>query len=281
LIHYYYAFALSREGRGEGEPVNSFTPESLSKMREHLMKAIEMRPDFPESYSLLAFVNLVSGTNLDESIQMLKRALVSSPGRNDLVFMLAQVYMRKEDFQIARELLQKLSANNSDAELSQRAQSMLAQLINREEELARYKNAAGSPDNRPTVQSTVNSGGQSELVVASTDPSSYLREALRKPEAGETQTQGLLRQIDCDAKGITFTVQVGGEILKLTTPSFDDVDLTSFSPDGGNEIKCGPRKPENNVIVDYVPASDARAKTNGVAKSIEFVPKDFKLKAGP
>ena len=70
-------------------------------------------------------------------------------------------------------------------------------------------------------------------------------------------------------------------MLKLTTTSFEHVDLTSFSPDGGNEIKCGPRKPENNVIVAYVPASDARAKTNGVAKSIEFVPNDFKLKTEP
>jgi len=76
-------------------------------------------------------------------------------------------------------------------------------------------------------------------------------------------------------------VKVGDTILKLTTASFEDVDLTSFSADGGNEIKCGPRQPENNVILDYVPAGDARAKTNGVMKSIEFVPKDFRLKAAP
>jgi hypothetical protein len=55
---------------------------------------------------------------------------------------------------------------------------------------------------------------------------------------------------------------------------------TSFSPDAGHEINCGPRQPENNVIVAYVSASDDRAKTDGVAKSIEFVPKDFKLKTG-
>lgn len=280
LIHYYYAFALSREGRGEGEPVSGFTPESVSKMREHLMKAIEMRPDFPESYSLLAFVNLVSGSNLDESVQMLKRAIAISPGRNDLVFMLAQVYLRKEDYKTARDLLQKLSENNSDAELRQHAQAVLAQLVTREEELARYRNSTGSSGNRQPSQDSVKAGAQPE-VVGSTDPSSYLREALRKPEAGETQIQGRLVRIDCDAKGITFIVEVGERILKFSTASFEDMDLTSFSADGGSEIKCGPRKPENNVILDYVPASDARVKTNGVVKSIEFVPKDFKLKAVP
>jgi FimV-like protein len=277
LIHYYYAYALSREGHGDGEPVSSFTPDSLSKMREHLMKAIELRPDFAESYSLLAFVNLISGSNLDESLQMLKRAMVISPGRNDLVFMLAQVYMRKEDYKTARDLLQKLSENNSDVELKQHAQTMLAQLVTMEEDQARYRSSAGNSDNRPPVQYSVNPDAQPQ-VIGSVDPSSYLREALRKPEAGETQAQGLLVRIDCDAKGITFIVQVGERTLKLTTASFEDVDLTSFTPDGGSEIKCGPRKPENNVILDYVPASAAGAKTNGAVKSIEFVPKDFKLK---
>ncbi len=275
LIHYYYAYALSREGSGGAETVTAFAPQNIEKMREHLKKAIEMRPDFPESYSLLAFVNLVSGSDLDESVQMLKRALTTSPGRNDLVFMLAQVYMRKADYKIARELLQKLSENNSDAELRQRAQTMLAQLVTMEEQLAN----SGDSRNRPTLRDSVNSGPQPKGR-KNVDPSVYLREALRKPEAGETQVQGLLMRIDCDAKGITFVVRVGEGMLNLTTTSFEDFDLTSFSPDGGTEIKCGPRQPENNVIVAYVPAG-TRGKTDGIAKSMEFVPKDFKLVAAP
>ncbi|MGI9068708.1 MAG: tetratricopeptide repeat protein [Pyrinomonadaceae bacterium] len=276
LIHYYYAYALSREGSGGAEIVTAFAPQNIEKMREHLKKAIEMRPDFPESYSLLAFVNLVSGSDLDESVQMLKRALTTSPGRNDLVFMLAQVYMRKADYKIARELLQKLSENNSDAELRQRAQTMLAQLVTMEEQLA---NSGEDSRNRPTLRDSVNSGPQPKGR-KNVDPSVYLREALRKPEAGETQVQGLLMRIDCDAKGITFVVRVGEGMLNLTTTSFEDFDLTSFSPDGGTEIKCGPRQPENNVIVAYVPAG-TRGKTDGIAKSMEFVPKDFKLVAAP
>ena len=70
LIHYYYAYALSREGSGNAEIVTGFPPQNVDKMREHLKKAIQLRPDFPESYSLLAFVNLVSGGNLDESVQI-------------------------------------------------------------------------------------------------------------------------------------------------------------------------------------------------------------------
>lgn len=272
LIHYYYAFVLSRADSSDSGIATGISPEDAARMREHLKKAIELRPDFLESYGLLAFVSLVSGNNLDESVQSLKRALTSSPGRNDLAFMLAQVYMRKEDYKPARELMQKLSENNGDAELRQRAQDMLGQLTSMEEQAARRTLSR----DQPTMRNSGDSGSRPEVSV-NTDPSSYLREALRKTQSGETQVQGLLLRIDCDAKAITFIVQAGERTLRLTTTSFEHVDLTSFSSDAGNEIKCGPRKPENNVVVTYVPASETRAKTNGVAKSIEFVPKDFKL----
>ena len=54
--------------------------------------------------------------------------------------------------------------------------------------------------------------------------------------------------------------------------------MVSFSEDAGNQITCGPRKTQNNVVVAYVGATDPRAKVDGVLKSIEFVPPDFKLK---
>jgi Tfp pilus assembly protein PilF len=271
LIHYYYAFALSREGSGDGEIVTGLSPQNLNTMRDHLKKAIALRPDYPESYSLLAYVNLLTGSNLDESVQMLKRALATSPGRNDLLFMLAQVYMRKDEIKTAREMLQKLSENNSNPELREHARTLLAEIVANETERERYRASEKEFRSRPTPQESA----QPEVSV-SLDPSSYMRDALRKPQTGETQVQGTLVRIDCVAKGITLVVRAGERLLKVTTRSFEQMDITSFTSDAGNEITCGPRKPENNVIVTYAPAA-ARAVTDGVAKSLEFVPKDFKL----
>ena len=76
-----------------------------------------------------------------------------------------------------------------------------------------------------------------------------------------------------------FVVKVGGRLLNVKTDSFADIDISSYAASAGGEITCGLRKPEDNVVVDYVPAADSRAKINGVVKSIEFVPNDFKLKA--
>jgi len=281
LIHYYYAYALSREGNRDMQTVMGFAPETAAKMRAELKLAIQLRPDFPESYSLLAFVNLVTESELDETLELLKRALATSPGRNDLVFMLAQLYLRKEDFKTARQLIAKLIVNN-DAEIRQRAQGLLAQLVSIEEQLARIQAAreerpSGSRSS-PTLRDSSDASRPSDAVENRYDPAVVLRESLRRPAAGETQAQGTLARIDCDAKSITFIVKINGRLFKLNTDSFRNVGLMSFSEDAGRQVTCGPRKPENNVVVCYLAATDPRAKIDGLIKSIEFVPPDFKLK---
>jgi len=115
----------------------------------------------------------------------------------------------------------------------------------------------------------------------SLDPYAYLQEALRKPGEGEKQLQGTLIRLDCDAKGITFIIKRDNRILKMHTLKFEGIKIAAFSSDAGSELTCGPRKPENEVVVCYVPSKGARAKFNGELKSVEFVPKEFKLKAKP
>ena len=66
--------------------------------------------------------------------------------------------------------------------------------------------------------------------------------------------------------------------LRLGTTSFDNIVLTTYDPKIQGEITCGARKPESAVVISYLPNKDKRVKTDGVLKSIEFVPEDFKLK---
>ena len=279
LIHYYYAYALSREGNRDMQTVMGFAPETAATMRAELKRAIELRPDFPESYSLLAFVSLVTDTDLNETIELLKRAVAKAPGRNDLLFMLAQLYMRKEDFKTARQLVDKLASGN-DEEFRQRSQGLLTELVSMEEQLARIR-AKEERANNPQFRDSRDENGQ-PVIIREIDPASILRESLRKPAAGETQTQGSLVRIDCDARGgITFVLRINEQLLKLSTDSFRNVSLMSFSEDAGGQVTCGPRKPENNVVVAYLASTDPRPKFDGVIKSIEFVPPDFQLKAGP
>ena len=274
LIHYYYAFALSREGMRDTNTVMGFAPEIAAKMRVSLNRAIELRPDFPESYNLLAFLNLVTATDIDLSVEMMKHQLAIAPARDDFAFMLAQLYLRKEDAPAARKLIDRIT-KSTDAEVRQRAQSLRSQLEWIEKDQARLAKQAEDANNSSSDRGRDVNG---QAIVYDVDPNAILRDSLRKPAAGETQTQGVLLRIDCDPKAITFVVRIGDQLRKLTTDNFHHVALMTFTAEAGRQVTCGPRKPEDNVVVAYVPASDVRAKVDGVVKSVEFVPPDFKLK---
>ena len=73
-------------------------------MRAELRKAIALKPDFPESYALLGFINVVRNEEVDETIKLLKRVVTMSRSNERVVFMLAQLYMCKQDFAEARRL---------------------------------------------------------------------------------------------------------------------------------------------------------------------------------
>ena len=89
--------------------------------------------------------------------------------------------------------------------------------------------------------------------------------------------QGTLLRLECDAKGIVFVVQTDKGLLRLRSASFDDVEITTYDTSVKGEITCGERKPANVVVVCYVLTTDKKLKADGVLKSIEFVPTDFKL----
>jgi predicted Zn-dependent protease len=276
LIHYYYAFALSREGNRDMQSVMGFAPGTAATMRRELKRAIELRPDFLQSYSLLAFVNLVTETDLDETIAMLKNVLTAAPERLDLVFMLAQIHLRKHEFKSARELIDTLKSS-ADAEMRLRGERLLSQVVAVEEQAERISRERAETAKETTIAEEQD-GVTKLYIIHPYDPVAALRESLRSPGNGETQTQGLLMRVDCDAKAIVFVVKVGERLLKLNTDDIRHVEFRSFSDDAHGHITCGARKPENNVVVAYVASADARPKSDGVIKSVEFVPADFKLK---
>ena len=289
LAHYYYAYTLSRETE-EGQPLSGYSPERAAKIREHLKKAIELRPDYPESYNLLAFVSMVTGDDLKGTIESMKQVLSASPGRHDFAFTLAQLYARNGDYKQARTMLEQLIKSDADETIRQHCEAVLAQITRIEENAGTYDQL--KPQRRPdgTAPALVKAGAESPATESTSandspqpapasDPSSYLREVLRPPAAGETQLQATLLRLECDAKGvITFVVQTGNGLLRLRAASFEDVEITTYDTSVKGEITCGERKPANAVIVNYLPNTDKKIKADGIIKSVEFVPSDFKLK---
>ena len=87
----------------------------------------------------------------------------------------------------------------------------------------------------------------------------------------------MLTSIDCNAKGITFTVRAGDRTLKFHSDNFDRLDITAFTTGISGDITCGPRKPENWIVLTYTPPK-AGVKNDGEVSALEFVPQSFVLK---
>jgi len=128
LIHYYYAYAISREQMDDEQEIDAYEDDAAQLMRRELRRAIALKPDFAESYRLLAFINLVTGEQLPEAVELLRRGLKLSPGRPDLTFILAQVYLRMKDAHAARAALQQLVNSAANPRLRARAQTLLDRL---------------------------------------------------------------------------------------------------------------------------------------------------------
>lgn len=294
LVHYYYALALSQLAPGEQRLITSYPPDDVTKMRAELKRAIELNPDFPESYHLLAFVNLVTNEQIDESIAMLKKALSVSPGKQEYSFVLAQLYMHKRDFKAAREILEPLARNGSDPDISVHAQGLLDSLKSMEEFEARFKaqkqggeetdgSESADGETAPHLRARSNSPAR-ETVIPAGQPFDQraamlqaVREVLRKPGAGEEHRRALLVSIDCGPKAVVLDFKAGDLALKLRTADFTHVEFRAYAVEMGSEISCGKRNPANDVVVTYRPGKDPRTRTDGEVVAVEFVPKEFEL----
>jgi tetratricopeptide (TPR) repeat protein len=273
LAHYYYASVLARGKQDDVSITQGYSPDIAMKARAELKKAIALRPDLAESYNLLAYVNLVTSTDIDETIELLKTALARLPNRIDFIYMLGQLYMHKDDYKQARPLLDRVAAGPVELRVRQHAQKLLATMSSIEEQQKQKEAARIARGLNPNP--TLALGAAANQVAL--DPSMELREALRIPASGETQAQGILLSIECEPAGLVFVVKIDERMLRLRTDSFQRIRRTTFTADVKGTITCGARKPENPVVVCYVPNSDKKAKVDGVLDSIEFVPGDFKL----
>lgn len=287
LAHYYYAYALSREGMGDSGLVKGYAPETVRAMRDSLRKAIELRPDFPESYSLLAFVHMVTGEELDEAVSLISRARALSPGKEYYALILAQLYMRQEKFEQARAALEPLTRDASDPQMRANAESLMKYVRTMQErnanmkadEEARAKGGATPPAlTRREDEGEDDSGGVPNEMSEADALNLAVNEALRTPLEGETRLLGTLTRIECGPKGLVFVVKSGDSLLRLAAKSFEDARIMAFTKEAGNELSCGPLKREGTVVVTFRAAADARAKTDGTLAAMEFVPANFKLK---
>lgn len=258
LAHYYYAYGLSRQGMDENLIVMGYEEEAARVMRAELLRAIELEPSHPESYHLLAFVNLATGEGLEQAEALLRQAMRMAPAREEFAFVLAQIYERRREWAKAREVLDPLRRSRNP-QLRIRAEQVLKTINTTESELARLRASGLLPPENSS---------------ASSSPSALPQKPrLQKRFPGE-RVRGLLTNVECNDVGNTvLTIREGERLRRFHSENLRGISFVTYVQGMGRSITCGQRNPANLVLLTYRPLSDLQF--DGEAVGIEFVPEDL------
>lgn len=129
MVHYQYAWVLSREGMSPEGRIKEYSPANAALMRDQLQRALKLNPSFAPAYYLVALIDVVTDDHLDEAQDMAQKARRLRPEKASYTLLLAQIYARRSDTAAARGLLEQL-ARDSDPKIRNEAQSLLEGLNN-------------------------------------------------------------------------------------------------------------------------------------------------------
>jgi hypothetical protein len=223
-------------------------------MRASLEKARLLAPGFPETYKQLAFINLVRGENLEEAAELLKQALRLAPDREDLLYTLARIYLRQQNYAEARQTAKRIVEGSAQSDLRERARHLLDTIAQIEEQAA-----------RAAAESAARGGKDGEASSAANAP------PLPGKRFEGDQARGLLTRIDCTDTSVTLTVKSGARVWRFHKPKFGDLVFVRYTIEIPTAITCGPITPARPVIVTYRKTTDAIAKSDGEPVGVEFV----------
>jgi tetratricopeptide (TPR) repeat protein len=287
LAHYYLAEALNRRALGPQNMVTRFPAETAATMRAELKRAIELNPNFAEAYSLLGFVDMVNEEELPDASIRLLHALQLKPDRLQYAIWLAEVYMRREQFDPARNILQKvLRSPNADGQARAQARQVLQELDAYAEQLARIKaynaqvaaQVEAQRNERPTLLHRGEGESAGKPPTDAPLTAEDFKPRIKRRTDGE-QVRGVLTKIECaGGQSVVFYVQAADKLYKFHADRFDQVELVAYVPDmGGTEIGCGPIKKELYVILTFHPAAKTGAKFDGEAIALDLITKDMEV----
>lgn len=292
LAFYRYAYLLSRDGRDEFGYVASFPADKTAKMRELLKKSIIIKPDFTESYELLAFVDLVNNEQLDEAVDLLQKALKYQPGNQRYALRIAEIYLRQNKYAEAAAIAEKIAQTADEPQVKTQAENLSNQLRERQEFMARQETARKQYENAANVSGNNGQGGMlvrrnpvqkalsSEELAKMEENRNIqaLNMSLRKVVAGETHVLGQIQKIECKGKSITYSVKSGNENFALNSKDFQNLTIVTFDPELMNvQIGCDAKIQDLNLVLTYKPQADAKAAMRGELIAVEFVPKNFRF----
>jgi tetratricopeptide (TPR) repeat protein len=264
LAHYYYAESLQRKARAES---SSRIPKDVTKtITDELKTAIKLMPTFAPAYSLLGYIHLSTGENLEEGAQALKTAIQLEPQNNHMKLNLASLQMRMRDFDGAKKTLELLV--NSDVGAS--AQAMLNSIEG-------YKQALTSPGGVVVIEDV---NDETETATGQERPKLKRREqgGEEKPQTnsptgapvsleGTEQMSGVITTVECSGNSMVISLKSAGKTTQFQVKNHNQVPFFSRALAYSVDIVCGPNNIQAIIYFKPVPGKPASA---GEVVAVEF-----------
>ena len=102
LVHYVYAYILSREGISADGIVSEYSAENAALIREQLQRAIKLEPNHAAAHHLLAIVNYIRNERLDEALEAAQKAHQLAPADKNYSELLDRIQLARTDPAAAR-----------------------------------------------------------------------------------------------------------------------------------------------------------------------------------
>lgn len=285
MVHYQYAYILSREGMSESNFISGYSDESTKKMRDSLNQSIALKPDFAESYRLLAFLNIVRNENIDDGIKAMSKALQLAPGNQSYQLNLADLYIRKNDFDKALSIIDNVVKTAGEPQLRAHAEASQRNLQNIKNQFEEAKKNGyleeGLENGKPRliVRMSEKLPTQEELDKLQAEAEyDGIYSALRKVNTNEKRVSGHLSKIQCAGGNIIYSFKSNGEVLKFQSKDFQGLHLMAFIPLADFQVGCDTISKDFYALLTYLPSQNAKANTLGEVVAIELIPEKFKLK---
>ena len=285
LVYYRYAFFLSRDAASFGKQIKTYTDQTTQNMRNALNKSIKLNPNFPDSYQLSGFINLVRNEKFDEGIELFKKAISITPNNDFYRINLAQIYLRKQDFENSKLVAIDLVSKTDNDEIKLRANELLDKIkqinnkansdllkdniIKNETEYFNARNLTNSP---PALT-------KAELERNRTiTENEAISEVLLKPKMFEKRIVGQISNVICKKNKVIFELFLDNETKLFQSKNLKSLLMKTYTAEmSGAEVNCGFKNNKIRAVLIYRLTGNSSSGVLGEIISIEFVPKDFEI----
>jgi len=262
LVAYSAATAIAEIVARRSEPPDA---DQMEKARGLFEVVRKQRGEMANSMVRMATLEVKSAEGPSKDTRTaIERARLMATGREDYVFIHAQVLAGLEEFASARTILGPLMAPAYPQEVRDNAKNLMSYIMGLESEHQARTRAAEQAAEPPTAPADTEP-------MPSEAPANVSGILYRELRTGEQRLEGMLERIECGAnRSAIFHIRMADGITKASG-RMSEVDFISYRDDLSSSIGCGPLKSPAAIYLTY--RADATKSTNKIAVAIEFRPK--------